>query len=87
VTFKRAQGQGRIKRIAGLDRLRAELGPLLVEESLTPVGQPRRNWKTTLVGDGYLIVRHPELKPLLDIADRIAAKCSCSPASCDPRRR
>ncbi|MBP1641612.1 MAG: hypothetical protein H6Q03_281 [Acidobacteria bacterium] len=72
VTFKRAQGEGRIKRIAGLDRLRAELGPLLVEESLTPVGHPRRNWKTTLVGDGYLIVRHPELKPLLDIADRIA---------------
>jgi hypothetical protein len=72
ITFKRARGQGRVQRIVGLDRLRAELGPLLVEESLTPVGQPRRNWKTTLVGDGYIVVRHPELQPLLQIADRVA---------------
>ena len=72
VTFKRAQGQGRIQRIAGLDALRHELGPLLVEVNLTPVGAPRRDWKKTLVGDGYLIVRHPDLRTLLEIADRIA---------------
>jgi formate-dependent phosphoribosylglycinamide formyltransferase (GAR transformylase) len=72
VTFKRAQGQGRIKKIVGLDALRAELGPLLIEVNLTPIGQLRRNWKTTLVGDGYLVCRHPELPPLLHMADRIA---------------
>jgi formate-dependent phosphoribosylglycinamide formyltransferase (GAR transformylase) len=72
VTFKRAQGEGRIQRITGLDALRRELGALLVEVNLTPIGAPRRDWKKTLVGDGYLIVRHPELQPLLAIADRIA---------------
>jgi len=72
VTFKRAQGQGRIQRIAGLDKLKREFGPLMVEEKLTPVGAPRRNWKQTLVGDGYVIVRHPDLKTLLTMADRVA---------------
>jgi len=74
VTFKRAQGQGRIQRIAGLDRLKREFGPLMVEEKLTPVGAPRRNWKQTLVGDGYVIVRHPDLKTLLSMADRVASE-------------
>ncbi len=72
ITFKRAQGQGHIQRIEGLDRLRAELGPLLVEANLTPVGAARRDWKTTLVGDGYVVVRHPDLKTLLALADRVA---------------
>jgi|CXWL01.1.fsa_nt_gi formate-dependent phosphoribosylglycinamide formyltransferase (GAR transformylase) len=72
VTFKRAKGQGIVQRIEGLDRLRAELGGLLVEESLTPVGSPRRDWRNTLVGDGYLIVRHPDLPTLLHISERLA---------------
>jgi len=72
VTFKRARGQGRIQRIVGLDELRRELGALLVEVNLTPVGAPRRDWQQSLVGDGYLVVRHPELTPLLAIADRVA---------------
>jgi formate-dependent phosphoribosylglycinamide formyltransferase (GAR transformylase) len=71
-TFKRAQGEGRIRRIVGLDELRRDFGDLLVEVDLTPIGSPRRNWKHTLVGDGYLIVRHPELQPLLAMADRVA---------------
>jgi len=74
LTFKRAQGQGRIQRIAGLDRLKQEFGPLLVEEQLTPIGAPRRNWKQTLVGDGYVVVRHPDLKTLLQMADRVATE-------------
>jgi hypothetical protein len=40
--------------------------------SSLPVGAPRRNWKQTLVGDGYVIVRHPDLETLLEIADRVA---------------
>jgi formate-dependent phosphoribosylglycinamide formyltransferase (GAR transformylase) len=72
VTFKRAQGQGRIKRIAGLEKLLSEYGRLVVEVDLTPIGAPRRNWKQTLIGDGYIIVRHPELQPLLQMADRVA---------------
>jgi formate-dependent phosphoribosylglycinamide formyltransferase (GAR transformylase) len=72
ITFKRAQGQGRIRRIAGLDKLKADLGPYLVEADLTPIGAPRRNWKTTLVGDGYVIVRHPDLQTLFRMAERVA---------------
>ena len=32
---------------------------------------PRRDWKTTLVSDGYLIVRHPDLETTLAMADRV----------------
>jgi len=72
LTFKRAQGEGIVRRIEGLDRLRAELGPLLVEVDLTPIGAPRRDWKKTLVGDGYVVVRHSDLETLLHLADRVA---------------
>jgi formate-dependent phosphoribosylglycinamide formyltransferase (GAR transformylase) len=72
VTFKRAKGQGRIQRIDGLDRLRRELGELIVAVDLTPIGAPRRDWKHTLVGDGYIIVRHPDLPTLLHLAERVA---------------
>jgi hypothetical protein len=72
ITFKRAQGQGRIHRVTGLDAIRRDFGPHVVEVDLTPIGAPRRNWRTTLVGDGYLIVRHPDLPTLLSMADRVA---------------
>jgi biotin carboxylase len=60
ITFKRALGRGRITRIDGLDEFRRRFGAHLVEERLLPVGTPRRNWKHTLVSDGYLMVRHPD---------------------------
>ena len=60
IIFKRAQGQGRITAIAGLseyyDRYRAHI----VEDTLLRPGTPRRDWKATLLSDGYLVVRHPE---------------------------
>ncbi|MGE0641004.1 MAG: acetyl-CoA carboxylase biotin carboxylase subunit family protein [Thermoanaerobaculia bacterium] len=72
ITFKRAQGQGIVRRIAGLERLMAEFGSAVVEVDLTPVGAPRRNWKQTLIGDGYIVVRHPELTPALQMSERVA---------------
>src|SRR5262249_6870685 len=60
IIFKRALGQGRITRVTGLDAYRARFGAHVVEEQLLPVGAPRRNWKQTLVSDGYLLVRHPD---------------------------
>ena len=72
ITFKRAQGQGRIRRITGLAELKREFGGFWVEDDLTPIGAPRRNWKTTLVGDGYVVVRHPELQTLFRMAERCA---------------
>jgi hypothetical protein len=71
-TFKRAEGQGRIKRIVGLEPLLAEFGPFVAEVDLTPIGQPRKNWKLSIVGDGYVVVRHPELGPAIAMGDRIA---------------
>ncbi len=35
-------------------------------------GAPRRDWRATLISDGMVIVRHPELGPLIEMADRFA---------------
>ena len=68
---KRATGEGRIQRIEGLGRLLAELGKAVVCVDLLPVGAHRRDWKQTLLSDGYLIVRHPDLEMTRAIADRV----------------
>jgi hypothetical protein len=70
VIFKRAQGQGRIRRIEGLERLVARYRPHIVRVDLLPVGTRRRDWKATLLSDGNVVVRHPDLGAVLEIADR-----------------
>ena len=72
IVFKRAKGQGRILRREGLDRFMARYGKAVVWENLLPVGSPRRNWKQTLVSDGFLIVRHPEWNTTLALANEVA---------------
>lgn len=69
--FKRARGQGRIAAIHGLDGLRQRFGAHIVVEELLPIGAPRRNWRQTLLSDGYLVVRHPQLAQTLEIADAV----------------
>jgi len=69
--FKRARGQGRISAIHGLEGLRKRFGEHIVLEDLLPLGAQRRNWRQTLLSDGYLIVRHPELQRTLEIADAV----------------
>ena len=69
--FKRASGQGHICAIHGLNSLRHRFGEHIVVEDLLPLGAPRRNWRQTLLSDGYLIVRHPELARTLEIADAV----------------
>jgi len=71
VIFKRAEGQGRIQRIEGLESLLDHYGDWIVNVNLLPLGAPRRNWKATLISDGYLIVRHPDLGTCLEMADRV----------------
>ena len=39
---------------------------------LLPVGAHRRDWRATLLSDGMIIVRHPELDALIEMADRFA---------------
>jgi hypothetical protein len=69
--FKRAQGQGRIVRIEGLPSILSRFGEHIVHVDLLPVGAPRRNWIQTLVSDGYVVVRHPDLQACMDIADAV----------------
>jgi formate-dependent phosphoribosylglycinamide formyltransferase (GAR transformylase) len=69
--FKRARGQGRISAIHGLEGIHRRFGRHIVAEHLLPIGAPRRNWKQTLLSDGYLIVRHPELDSCLETADAV----------------
>jgi biotin carboxylase len=60
IVFKRAMGEGKITRIDGLGSWLRECGEWVVEEKLLRPGTPRRNWKHTLLSDGYVLVRHPE---------------------------
>ena len=69
--FKRARGHGHICAIHGLDNLRYRYGAHIVVEDLLPIGAPRRNWRQTLLSDGYLVVRHPDLARTLEIADAV----------------
>ena len=71
--FKRASGAGRIVKITGLDRLLAEYGEHVAALDLLPVGAPRRDWRATLIADGMVIIRHPDLPMALEIAQRFAA--------------
>jgi hypothetical protein len=69
--FKRAQGEGRIRRIEGLDRIREQLGEHLVHVDLLPVGAQRRDWIQTLVSDGYVVLRHPDFGQAQRLADTV----------------
>jgi len=40
----------------------------VVEEKLLPIGAPRRNWKHTLVSDGYILLRHPDWDRACELA-------------------
>jgi hypothetical protein len=71
IIFKRAQGRGRIYRMEGLEHLLAKYGEHIVVIDLLPLGSERRNWRQTLLSDGYLIVRHPDLARALEIADAV----------------
>jgi biotin carboxylase len=60
IIFKRAKGHGRITRIDGLREFMRRNGEHVVEQRLLPVGTHRRDWKKTLVSDGFLMLRHPD---------------------------
>ncbi len=72
IIFKRAQGQGRIRRIEGADQLRRDFGRWLLVEELLPIGAQRRNWLQTLLSDGWWTLRHPDLATCLAMSDRVA---------------
>jgi carbamoyl-phosphate synthase L subunit-like protein len=71
VVFKRAQGQGRIDRIEGLDRILSSFGEHIAAIDLLPIGAHRRDWVKTLLSDGFVFVRHPDLNTTVEMANRI----------------
>ncbi|MGH8496326.1 MAG: ATP-grasp domain-containing protein [Gammaproteobacteria bacterium] len=70
--YKRAQGMGRIRVIEGFERIRRRHGDTIVWNALLPVGAPRRDWRQTLVSDGFIMLRHADLATTTRIADEIA---------------
>jgi hypothetical protein len=73
IVFKRARGPGRIRRVEGLEAFLAEFGRHVVSVDLLPVGAARRDWRQTLLSDGWIVVRHPDLQATLRMTDRIAS--------------
>ena len=71
--FKRARGQGRIQRYEGLEAILAEFGSHICAIELNPIGAPRKDWKSVLVGDGMVIIRHPDRATALAMRDHIQA--------------
>jgi biotin carboxylase len=74
IIFKRAKGQGRITGITGLAEFMRAYGEHVVESRLLPVGAQRRNWKQTLVSDGYIMLRHPDWATACKLADIVATQ-------------
>lgn len=66
--YLRAQGQGRVKAVHGVEELARELGSVVVEARLPRPGQPTSG---TYEGEGVVLVRHPETAVVRDALGRI----------------
>ncbi|HEV2863542.1 MAG TPA: ATP-grasp domain-containing protein [Pyrinomonadaceae bacterium] len=71
IIFKRAQGEGYIRHVEGLERILTHFGEHVAAVNLLRVGEHRRNWLQTLLSDGHVIVRHPDLRRLMELADAV----------------
>lgn len=69
--FKRARGVGSISHIEGIDDLQQRFGEHVVWNTLLPPGTPRRDWRKTLVSDGFVMLRHPDLQKTLEMSDAV----------------
>ncbi|MBK7642538.1 MAG: ATP-grasp domain-containing protein [Planctomycetes bacterium] len=71
IVFKRAVGNGRIARYEGLENLLRRYGEHIPVVDLTPIGQTPRDPRQVVVGDGWIVARHPDLATTLEMADFI----------------
>lgn len=72
IVFKRAMGEGTIQAIHGLRGFLEDHGRHVVWENLQRPGQRRRNWKQTLVSDGFIMLRHADWGAAKHLAERVA---------------
>ena len=70
MVFKRAQGDGVVREHRGLAQLMRSYGEHVASIELTPIGQPRRDWRQVVVGDGWIVIRHPDLQECLAMSER-----------------
>ncbi|MEM6640893.1 MAG: ATP-grasp domain-containing protein [Pseudomonadota bacterium] len=71
--YKRARGVGRITHLEGVDALQQAFGEHVVWNTLSSPGTPRRDWRKTLVSDGFVMLRHPSLKKTMAMADAVGS--------------
>jgi len=72
--YKRARGVGRIQSIEGTEQLEKQFGEHVVWNTLLQPGTPRRDWRKTLVSDGFIMLRHPDLSTTLEMADAVGSE-------------
>ena len=72
--YKRAKGVGRITHIEGADQLQKRFGEHVVWNTLSAPGTPRRDWLKTLVSDGFIMLRHPDLDETMRMADAVGSE-------------
>ena len=72
--YKRAKGVGRITRLEGAEELQQRFGEHVVWNTLSAPGTPRRDWLKTLVSDGFIMLRHPDLDETLRMADAVGSE-------------
>lgn len=68
IVFKRAKGHGRITAITGLTQFYQRYRNHIIEDTLLRPGAQRRDWKATLLSDGYIVVRHPDWQTAREMA-------------------
>lgn len=69
MVFKRAVGEGKVRAHQGLGELMQRYGQHVASIELTPIGEPKRDWRKVVVGDGWIVVRHPDLATALKISE------------------
>ena len=69
--YLRGQGQGRVRRVSGIETIAKDLGPLAVEWRLPQPGQAR---SASYEGEGYIIVRHPRTDVVQEALGRIITR-------------
>ena len=70
----RAKGIGRITHIDGAGALQRRFGEHVVWNTLLTPGTPRRDWMKTLVSDGFIMLRHPDLDQTIAMADAVGSE-------------
>lgn len=73
LVFKRAHGEGRIRTIEGLQSFLARHAGRIAHLELTPIGAPRRDWRSTFLGDGVIAVRDPDEGRCWEVAREAAS--------------